>query len=229
MKKLIIGAVAGVIVGAGVGLLVGRKLALQHYEGVYEEALNREIAETKAHLNETIKRELNLQVNENIQDAEVSEEVLERIVTGLRYDLKGEGKTELVKKNIFLDAMNDGEDEDHTEEDAHRDSSKPYIISVDEYMAGDLNYSQVSLTYFVEDDTLIDDADDLVDDVDRLVGETHLDQFGYRSKDPKMIYVRNDITQTDFEIARDERSYGEVVHGITPVKEPLPSRKTNRG
>ena len=227
MKKLVLSAIGGALVGAGVGLFVGRMLALQHYEEIFEEALNREIAETKAHLNEVTKREMNRTINSEV-GIETTTQDLDRIVTGLRYDLSKNTNSGVIKQNIFLDGINDGEDEDHTEEDAHRDSSKPYIISVDEFMAGDLNYSQVSLTYFVEDDTLVDDADNSVEDTDTLVGETNLDQFGYRSKDPKMIYVRNDITQTDFEISRDERSYGEVVHGVIPAKKTLPPRKMRR-
>lgn len=211
MSKILAGLI-GTAIGFGAGFYVGYKITFKRITEEYEESLDKEIAVTKALLNEQYKRRV---IDE---DSGPSEETLERIINGLKYGPMNTpeetaASKEIVRKNIFLSRENEDDDRDYSEEEARRGPDKPYIISLDEYMEGRPGYSQVSLTYFVKDDTLIDETDQPLDGVDALVGETNLDQFGYRSKDPNVVYVRNESQGTDFEILRNEESYKKIVLG----------------
>jgi hypothetical protein len=113
--------------------------------------------------------------------------------------------------NVFEDATFDLE-----EERKHRTPDKPYIITHDEFFAGDREYETSSLTYFEDDDTLVDERDNPVPDIDATIGEDHLVRFGSGSKDKNIVYVRNDRLQTDFEITLSKGSYLEEVLGLGP-------------
>lgn len=98
----------------------------------------------------------------------------------------------------------------------------PYVITYDEYNT-DLTgvYEKITLTYYEEDEVLADDNDAAVDDPDALIGDDALDRFGQWSRDPNIVYVRNDDVSTDFEVIRKHGSYAEIVHGLRPEKNPL--------
>lgn len=99
------------------------------------------------------------------------------------------------------------------------DRSKPYIISAQEFISNDttdegIQPDKITLTYFVEDDTLVDDQEVEIPDSDAVVGNINLGRFGYRSDDVNIVYVRNESIGADFEIIRDHRSFVEVVLGL---------------
>ena len=83
---------------------------------------------------------------------------------------------------------------------------KPYIISPEEYEEGD--YAKESLDYYEGDEVLVDPFGDIVDNVDEIVGEDFASHFGEYEKDT--VYVRNDMTEIDYEILRDYRAYSEI-------------------
>ena len=93
-------------------------------------------------------------------------------------------------------------------------SEEPYIITVDEFMEAIPNYDKLSFTYFEGDDILADEREKPITEINATVGEDHLTMFGRFSKDKNIVYVRNERIETDFEITRDEQSFGEVVAGF---------------
>lgn len=97
---------------------------------------------------------------------------------------------------------------------SNRDPSKPYIISVDEYMLENDHFDKETLAYYEEDDTLCDTSDRPIDDPESVVGNDPLLRFGTGSGDKNIVYVRNESTSVDYEIIRDERAYTEVVLGL---------------
>lgn len=100
-----------------------------------------------------------------------------------------------------------------------RNPDKPYIITVDEYMSDELHRDdKLTLTFFEEDDTLIDEREQVMQDVEQMVGLENLHHFGLGSRDRNMLYIRNEKMHCDIEIIRDTRSYTEVVLGVKPVK-----------
>lgn len=116
-------------------------------------------------------------------------------------------------KNIFTKENPDVDKEllkrDRTEE-------APYVLEEQEYMDGELEYTQITLTYFAGDDVLVDERDEVVegDEVDRLVGLDNLKRFGVWYDDPNVVYVRNHEKEMDIEVNRHEGNYSEVVLGL---------------
>lgn len=107
-----------------------------------------------------------------------------------------------------------------------RNPDKPYMITVSQFMS-DMQYedNKMSLLYFEEDGTLVDDREQIVPNVEETVGEGNLHQFGRGSGDANALYIRNEKLQCDIEVIRDKRSYSEVVLGIKPERESSAPRK----
>lgn len=118
-----------------------------------------------------------------------------------------------LRKNIFgtpkLDVDWELLKRDRTEE-------APYVLTQDEYMAGELDYTQITLTYFAGDGVLVDERDDVIEgtEADELVGEDNLKRFGLQSNDPNVVYVRNHEKELDVEITQHEGEYAKVVLGV---------------
>ena len=85
------------------------------------------------------------------------------------------------------------------------DELVPYVISPDDF--GETGYDTVSLTYY-SDNVLADDYDEVVEDAELLIGNYSLDSFGTYEED--IVHVRNDETQTDYEICRVNETYSDV-------------------
>lgn len=106
---------------------------------------------------------------------------------------------------------------------------KPYIISHDEFYENEADFEQVTLTYFDEDDVLSDEKDGVVPEEDKVVGEDNITQFGYGSKDPNIVYIRNDNMECLFEVHRAHGSYAKDVLGFDPEEDELKHSERRRG
>ena len=82
----------------------------------------------------------------------------------------------------------------------------PYVISPDDF--GDNGYDTESFTYYA-DDILANDYDEIIEDRELLIGNYSLSSFGTYEED--IVHVRNDETQTDYEICRVNEKYSDVV------------------
>lgn len=116
--------------------------------------------------------------------------------------------------NVFVDPTFDYE-----EEVKHRTPDKPYIITHDEFFEADNEFDNISLTYFEDDDSLIDEQDKPVADI-TLIGEDHLARFGHGSKDKNIVYVRNEKLKVDYEICLSHGSWLESL-GLGPEPDSL--------
>lgn len=125
-------------------------------------------------------------------------------------------------RNVFTDPHFELE-----EEAKHRTPHRPYVISYDEYFAAEKEYDTISLTYYEEDDTLVDEKDSPISDVDKTIGDESLARFGHGSKDNNVVYVRNDKMESDFEITRSTGSYLVEVLGLDPEPEPNSLKHSN--
>lgn len=102
---------------------------------------------------------------------------------------------------------------DQEAEEAERTRDKPYIISADEYFAGEEGYQQATLTYFEEDDVLGDTHDTHISNIEEIVGSDNL-RFGHGSGEENIVYIRNDRLDMDYEVVLEKGSFAETVHGI---------------
>lgn len=136
-----------------------------------------------------------------------------------RPDAVIETKTETVEevtevRNVFSDPNFELD-----EEKKHRSPGRPYVISHDEYFASEEEYDNISLTYYEEDDTLVDERDSPINEVDKVVGDEALARFGHGSKDKNVVYIRNEKLEIDYEITRSNGSYVVEVLGLDPLPE----------
>lgn len=82
------------------------------------------------------------------------------------------------------------------------EDDKPYVISPDEF--GESSNETIYLTYYA-DRVLADDVDDIIDDIEGTIGRESLQHFG--EYEDECVHVRNDITDTDYEVTLDTRNY----------------------
>lgn len=94
-----------------------------------------------------------------------------------------------------------------------RSAGMPYVIHQDEFNDDVNGYSQVTYTYYAQDDILIDENDSQPINIDEIVGQTNL-KFGHGTDDIDVVYVRNDKLQIEMEICRSSGSYEEEVMGL---------------
>jgi hypothetical protein len=120
-------------------------------------------------------------------------------------------------RNIFRerDARVIEHEWDYHEEKKHRSPDVPYVIHYDE--RHEMDYQEVTLTYYSGDDVLCDERDSVMDEAERerLVGEKNLGRFGHGSNDPSIVYVRNDDLELVYEVVLSPNSYAEEVHGFS--------------
>jgi len=121
--------------------------------------------------------------------------------------------------NVFTEAETN-DTWDLAEEMKNRSEQAPYIISNEEFLIGEKDYEQESMTYYEGDGVLADSRDQMVPESDDKVGDLNLQRFGHGSKDKNMLFVRNDKMELDFEIALSEGEYAKEVMGFEHSEEP---------
>jgi hypothetical protein len=104
------------------------------------------------------------------------------------------------------------EEWDYEAEVASRSPDVPYVIHQDEY--SDQGFTGVTLTYYEADNILVDDDNKPVDNKERLVGNA-LARFGHGSRNPHIVYVRNETLSIDVEVVKDSGSYADKLRNET--------------
>jgi hypothetical protein len=118
--------------------------------------------------------------------------------------------------NVFVDR-----NFDYAEEKKLRTKDRPYVITHDEYFGAEHEeYDTIQLTYFEKDGTLVDEHDKPIDDVDGTIGDESLARFGHGSKDNKIVYVRNEKLECEYEVVLSDQSYLEAL-GLGPEPNEL--------
>lgn len=131
----------------------------------------------------------------------------------------------VVTKNVF-EKPSPSDPWDYAEEVKRRRPDIPYVIHADEFEAGEKGYIQTAYTYYDDDDVLADTDDSVIDDQDEAVGVHNLARFGHGSKDPNVVFVRNDERLLDIEIVRSTGSYAEEVHGLPVIEHSMRRHRT---
>lgn len=201
--KEIVYLTAGVIIGGTAGYFITKKKL--------EVDLQAQIDDVKEHY-KLLRKEGEYASPENVPTN--YQDTLE----GLGYSEEGFdlATSEAEELEGVLDDVEEYEEE--IEEYEERFSNEPYVIPVKEFMDEKEEYDKITVTYFEGDDTLCDEREKIIPDVEGTVGTDSLTKFGHLSDDRNVVYVRNDILETDFEVTRDKREYSEVVLGIREEK-----------
>ena len=87
----------------------------------------------------------------------------------------------------------------------------PHIISVEEFSEENPHFDKLTIYYYSEDDTLVDENEEIITDVNVVVGGDALSYFGAWNGDPNAIYVRNEKISVDYEVINLNKSYSDTV------------------
>lgn len=119
------------------------------------------------------------------------------------------GEEATVKRhNIFTDRKPTGQFQP-LDRDA-RSNARPYIIETSEFVNGDPEYNQITLTYFDGDGILVDDNMQPISNKVQTIG-TNEPEFGRGSDDINVVYIRNEELEVDFEVVRSDESFAHQV------------------
>jgi hypothetical protein len=102
------------------------------------------------------------------------------------------------------------------------EESESHIILIRraEFFEGPLTdkYDQTSVTYYQNDDILVDPHDKQLD-VKAAIGSIRPSWFGNEADDENVCYVRNTQLEIEFEVNRSQGSYARDVLGLNPDAE----------
>lgn len=93
-------------------------------------------------------------------------------------------------------------------------ATTPFIIAVDEFFQDEEDYEKLTITYFAKDDTLVDERNSPIADVEGTLGLRFAENFGSKSNDANIVYIRNRRLEVDFEVVLDKSSFTETILGI---------------
>lgn len=209
-------AISGAIAGAAAAYVV----LMKKFEKEFQDRLDTEVMATRNFYTVINKTQyptptdaaLMLLDEENAEEVRQEMASYDETLSNLNYREIEEGESSLteVVRNVFTDAANSTWDPEA--EEAARDRTKPYILEHDEFYESDRDQSQ--LTWFEGDGVLADDKDEHIPDIDGVVGLANLEKFGHGSRDPNILYIRNEKLEVDFEIVLNEGKYTEQIMGF---------------
>ncbi len=110
----------------------------------------------------------------------------------------------------IIEPLTDGFAWDWDEELPNRNETEPYVITEDEYVLGEKNYRQIALTYYTEDNTLVDEDDAPIYNWSTVIGPL---AFGHGTRNEDMFFVRNDMLKTEYEVEKLEKSHAQSLLG----------------
>ena len=121
--------------------------------------------------------------------------------------------SEDVEVNVFADLAVQDEHMDEVDVES-RDPESPYIITEEEFLANESDFSQTSITFYAGDSTLADERDQEIPYLDPIVGANNVSEFGRGSSDPRIVYIRNERLSTDFEVVKHDGKFAHEVMGL---------------
>lgn len=128
------------------------------------------------------------------------------------------------KKAAFNALVDEPEEFDVDDELDKKAEGRPYILEYQEFEENENDHSQSTLTYYEEDDVLVDDRDQPITNVQGVIGVENL-KFGYGSNDKNVVYICNPRFNADYEVVRSNGSYAEIVLGFIQHSDKRPPRK----
>ncbi len=189
--------------GAVIGSVVTWKVVKTKYDRIVQEEID-SVKETWARMN-----------GHNADEEEcVEEDVCESDDTDI---VEAEEDPDLIEyyklASAYIQPDNE-DDEDEVDNGAEGGGDEevpyingPYVITPDEYGAGDCDFELHCLTYY-SDDVLTNDWDEVFD-IEETIGRDSLEHFGEHAED--VVHVRNERLRADYEVVHDHRTYEDVV------------------
>jgi hypothetical protein len=138
---------------------------------------------------------------EEIETVAEIDEIIEEIVeeTAPTYILE--------TNNVFA---NNESEWDYETELSTRTGVDPYVIHADEFISGEMGFAQSTITYYAGDDIMADELDTPIYNYMGIMGEL---KFGHGSKDPNVVYIRNETMNHEWEVLLHQGKYETEVLG----------------
>lgn len=105
---------------------------------------------------------------------------------------------------------------DYEEELSTRDPMAPYVIHQEEFINDEMGYHQETLSYYAGDDIMADTDDTPIYNYSGLMGEL---KFGHGSRDPNVVYIRNEAIHMEWEVLLNPDAFSEEVLGLALEKD----------
>lgn len=251
LKEFWIGVGLGISAGVSIGCLVARHLLRNRYDIALEEEIRRtkeffganyegseEFLEDPKNLDAAIKAAESIQeyagvkVNPSVlaqelettmkKAADRSLDAAEAVTNPvMREKIMETGRVAYNKMSI-VDAEADAIEKLAPRAPQDLDTREPYIITFEEFDAGELGYEQITVSYFAGDGIVIDEVDQVISArrVEETIGTDNLNKFGTNTEDPNfdpnVIYVRCERFNMDFEVTRSPGMHLVEVEGKLP-------------
>lgn len=116
-----------------------------------------------------------------------------------------------IAHNVFTDAR-ETPGWDPEVEAKLREGEEIFIIEHDEYFESE--YQTIQVTWYAGDGVLADEKEEHIPIPESVVGKRALNNFGHGSRDPNIVYVRNEKLGIDVEVVHNDGKYTEQVQGF---------------
>ena len=225
-------AMKGVLIfaaGAGIGSLATYIFMKAKYEEIINEEMEIILDRVSNELNNTrhdpaeVEKE---EVEEEVEEEEITKRTASKIVEINKYRSPSEMVEDLGIKRRREEEAKMAEFEYPREDDYHEedekfvsrgDPNKPYIITSDQFYNEYDHYDKLTVYFFEEDDTLVDEREEIIDDPETVIGDIPAYYFAeaeYQdADDSNIVYIRNHKLATDFEVVRREDDYQGPIWG----------------
>lgn len=92
-----------------------------------------------------------------------------------------------------------------------RSRHEPYVISQEEFIGEEMEFKQETITYYQGDDVMADSLDTPIYNHNGLMGEL---KFGHGSRDPNVVYIRNEALKLEWEVLLHTGHFAHEVMGL---------------
>lgn len=205
------------LLAAAGGAVVGFYIAKLRYEkAAYAYAIER-IEQAKVYAEERADREIQKFLAEAEQsfDSDIEKAKVDAVAEVFKNEMDQVEETDLVLDELLTNyqGFSGSQPPMVAEEDGE---SHILLIRRKEFFEGPPNddYHQTSVTYYQNDDILVDATDKQLD-VAAAIGNIRPNWFGNEADDENVCYVRNTKIKIEFEVIRSQGSYAKDVLGRT--------------
>lgn len=159
---------------------------------------------------------------EEVEEIQITESITETTIVEVEDDgyiqriVEAQHEDPSEDEPAVVTVLVDDGDWDYEAEMSTRDPRAPYILHQEEFIGDELGYRQETVTYYAGDQIMSDNNDTPLYGFEDLMGEL---QFGHGSRDPNVVYIRNEVIHMEWEVLRDEGSFSEQVLGIQADRE----------
>jgi hypothetical protein len=207
---------AAATLGGGIGFFVGYKLLEKRLSEAFDERIQREEEAMREHYSLVRKPYASPQeaLEDLVPEPPIAEDPREPNMRTAYHKIVQQEEVE-EDATATLDELEVAVAESQVNifDKVDRDAGKPYVISMDEFMANESGLSQNTLTYYETDDTLVDERDHPMAAPNDVIGSNFRVEFGVKSSDANTVHIRNEKLGLEFEVVRSYGSYKREVLG----------------